>query len=218
MREASMLDTFNTRLLMSLHGISPSKLEGNGAAATRSILEIVQELVREQLRALVDLDDDAATFDDATEELRSLSRMLQRRVKTPHIDRLVALHESRLKEIERIKRGRGLVPSTKPDVSRSVAVHRDSASLRSPGAGIEIRDLWRDGERRALLVKMPAGAKWPSLDYHVPGPEEVYVISGDLNDGPFTRTEGTFVHYPAGSSHAPSTRDGCTLFVFYPEG
>ena len=213
-----MLDTFNTRLLMSLHGIPPSKLERNSAAATCSILQIVQELVREHLRTLAAVDDDAASFDEAAEELRVLTRMLQRRKKTAEVEALVSLQEERLEEIERLARSRGLVPTKKPDVSRAVAVRRESASLRSPGAGIEIRELWRDGERSALLVKMPAGAEWPALDYHVPGPEEVYVISGDLNDGPFTHREGTFVHYPAGSSHAPSTRDGCLLFVFYPEG
>jgi hypothetical protein len=213
-----MLDTFNTRLLMSLHGIPLAKLERNGAAATRSILQIIHELVREQLRTLAALDEDARSFDDAAEELRVLTRMLQRREKTPAIEALISLQEERLQDIERIKRSRGLQPTRKPDVSRAVAIERDAASLRSPGAGIEIRDLWRDGERRAVLVKMPPGAQWPGLDYHVPGPEEVYIVSGDLNDGPFTHTEGTFVHYPAGSSHAPSTREGCTLFVFYPEG
>jgi ChrR-like protein with cupin domain len=201
-----MLESFNTRLLLSVHGISPARLERS------SILTIVQELVREQLRALADLDDDVLTFDEAAEELRVLARMLERRNRPP------GRYEKQLAEIEKIKHYRGLTATRTPDVSRAVAVRRESAALRSPGAGIEIRDLWRDGERRALLVKMPPGSKWPDLDYHIPGPEEVYVISGDLNDGPYAHTEGTFIHYPAGSSHAPSTRAGCTLFVFYPEG
>ena len=200
------MESFNTRLLMSVHGIPPARLERS------SILTIVQGLVRDQLRALAAIDIGAESFDEAAEELRALTRMLERRRKTP------GPYEKQLAEIEQIKRSRGLAATKTPDVSRAVALTRESAALRSPGAGIEIRDLWREGDRKALVVKMPAGSKWPGLDYHIPGPEEVYVISGDLNDGPFTHTEGTFIHYPAGSSHAPSTQKGCTLFVFYPEG
>jgi len=213
-----MLEEFNTRLLMAVHGIPVSRLERNGAAATRSILEIVNELVREALRVLTEIDDEADTFDAATEELRALTRMLLRRKPSPAIDSLIAFQEKQLKEIQQIQRSRGLTPTTTPDVSRAVTLRLESASLRSPGAGIEVRDLWREGERKALHVTMPPGSKWPSLDYHIPGPEEVYVISGDLDDGPMSYTQGAFIHYPAGSSHAPSTRKGCTLFVFYPEG
>lgn len=201
-----MPDIFNTRLLMSVHGIPPARVDRS------PILAIVQGLVRDRLRALAQLDDGAQSFDEAAEELRALTRMLERRRRTPAVD------EKQLAEIEKIKRDGGLAATKTPDVSRAVALTRESASLRSPGAGIEIRDLWRDGDRKALLVKMPAGSQWPGIDYHVPGPEEVYVIAGDLNDGPVTHKEGTFIHYPAGSSHAPSTRTGCTLFVFYPEG
>ncbi|MBB6567272.1 hypothetical protein [Kribbella sandramycini] len=27
-----------------------------------------------------------------------------------------------------------------------------------------------------------------------------------------------FIHAPAGSSHIPRSAEGCTLFLFYPEG
>ena len=104
------------------------------------------------------------------------------------------------------------------DMTGVVASDSRTAPMRSPGAGIEIRDLWRLGERRALLVTMPPGSQWPGIDFHIPGPEEVYVISGDFDDGPAQYTAGMFIHYPAGSSHSPSTRMGCSLFVFYPEG
>lgn len=123
-----------------------------------------------------------------------------------------------LERIERLKAQLGLRATESPDVSRSVASDGSASPVRSPGAGIVIRDLWREGERRALLVTMPPGSQWPGLDYHVPGPEEVFVISGDIDDGPAQYTAGTFIHYPAGSSHSPSTTNGCSLFVFYPEG
>ena len=48
--------------------------------------------------------------------------------------------------------------------------------------------------------------------------EEVYVLSGDFDDGGSVYRTGTFLHHPAGSSHSPRSTEGCRLFVFYPEG
>jgi hypothetical protein len=53
---------------------------------------------------------------------------------------------------------------------------------------------------------------------HTPGPEEVFVVSGVFNDGINDYTAGTFIHNPAGSTHVPQSKDGCVLFVFFPEG
>jgi anti-sigma factor ChrR (cupin superfamily) len=44
------------------------------------------------------------------------------------------------------------------------------------------------------------------------------VLSGDLGDGANVYPAGTFLHHPAGSSHSPRSKEGCRLFVFYPEG
>ena len=221
------LEDFNTRLLLAVHGIPVASLDERRANGARSVADVVRELVREELRVLRTLDENAPTFDAAAEELRALRKMVLRRValspdldpkKRGIVDALADAQEKRLLEIQRIARDRGLKTTKSPDVSRAVALRPESAALRSPGAGIEVRDLWREGDRKALHVTMPPGSKWPGLDYHIPGPEEVYVIAGDLNDGPVTHNAGAFVHYPAGSSHSPSTRNGCTLFVFYPEG
>jgi len=46
----------------------------------------------------------------------------------------------------------------------------------------------------------------------------VYVVSGVFNDGVRDYPAGSFTHNPAGSSHVPQSKTGCTLFVFYPEG
>jgi anti-sigma factor ChrR (cupin superfamily) len=53
---------------------------------------------------------------------------------------------------------------------------------------------------------------------HEPGAEEVYVVSGVFNDGVRDYAAGSFIHNPAGSSHIPQSKTGCTLFVFYPQG
>ena len=134
------------------------------------------------------------------------------------INRIQRHQEQHLRQIEGIKSALELRSSERPDVSGVVAAHPKTASTRDFAPGIRIRDLWRSGVRRALQVELDAGSQWPGLDYHVPGPEEVYVVAGDFDDGANVYDAGSFLHHPAGSSHSPRTREGCTLFVFYPEG
>jgi hypothetical protein len=119
-------------------------------------------------------------------------------------------------QIERIKAAHGLTASSEANLRGVVA----GSLLRetSPGDGIRVRTLWSEGVKRALEVEIDAGAQWPGLDHHVPGPEEVYVLSGHFHDGRDAYPQGTFLHHPAGSSHIPRSSEGCRLFVFYPEG
>ena len=131
-------------------------------------------------------------------------------------ERLANHQEKHLGQIERIKAAHGLVASDRPDVRGVVAgVPSDE---RSPGDGVRVRTLWKSGVKRALEVEFDPGAQWPGIDHHVPGPEEVYVLSGDFDDGANIYRAGTFLHHPAGSSHSPRSVEGCRLFVFYPEG
>ena len=83
-----------------------------------------------------------------------------------------------------------------------------------------IRPTWKDkvGKAKAQVVEIDPGGVYPGLDVHEPGPEEVYVVSGVMNDGVRDYPAGTFIHNPAGSSHVPPSKTGCTLFLFYPEG
>jgi hypothetical protein len=124
--------------------------------------------------------------------------------------------EKHLKQIERIKTTLGLTVSEQPDVTGVVAGRL--LAERSPGPGVRVRELWSEGVKRALEVDFDPGAQWPGLDHHVPGPEEVYILFGDLDDGAKVYRGGTFLHHPAGSSHSPRSVEGCRLFVFYPEG
>ncbi|HEY7126958.1 MAG TPA: cupin domain-containing protein [Ktedonobacterales bacterium] len=85
--------------------------------------------------------------------------------------------------------------------------------------GVTSRRLWQGANgAKALLVEIAPGASWQELDVHEPGPEEVFVVSGVFNDGVRDYAPGTFIHNPAGSSHVPQSKTGCTLFVFFPEG
>lgn len=80
-------------------------------------------------------------------------------------------------------------------------------------AGIEISPLWSDAEhgRHTLLVRMQPGTAIPA--HHHAGPEECYVVEGDLREGPLALTAGDYVRHRAGTEHSASTRGGCLLLV-----
>ncbi|CAM3110916.1 Anti-sigma factor [Tsukamurella hominis] len=100
-----------------------------------------------------------------------------------------------------------------------VAVRPTDVAAQEVFPGIHIQVLWRgDNGATAAVVRIAPGAKWGKDDVHSPGPEEVYVVSGVFNDGQRDYPEGTFMHAPARSWHVPQSEQGCTLFVFYPEG
>jgi quercetin dioxygenase-like cupin family protein len=131
-------------------------------------------------------------------------------------ERIANHDEKHLGQIERIKETLGLTATSKPNLAGAVV--GKLLAERSPGPGVHVRELWADGVKRALEVEFDPGAQWPGLDYHVPGPEEMYVLSGTFDDNGTQLTAGTFVHYPAGTSHSPKSAEGGRLFVFYPEG
>ncbi len=101
-----------------------------------------------------------------------------------------------------------------------VATHwKDVPAKELVYPGFSTRLLWSDPSgRKALMFEIAAGAVYPVLDVHAPGAEEVFVVSGDFCDGKNTYPAGTFIHHPVGSSHVPQSSNGCTLFVFFPEG
>lgn len=84
--------------------------------------------------------------------------------------------------------------------------------------GVHVRVLWQGDGRKALAVEFDAGAAFETLDVHTPGPEEIFVVSGVFNDGVHDYPAGTFIHNPIGSAHIPQSKDGCLIFLFYPEG
>ena len=94
-----------------------------------------------------------------------------------------------------------------------------AAPRREIYPGVVARDLWTGaGGAKALILEFAPGAAFTGLDEHFPGPEEVFVISGTFGDGVHEYPAGTFLHHPTGSAHVPQSKDGCVLFVFFPEG
>lgn len=86
--------------------------------------------------------------------------------------------------------------------------------LPSPMAGVERRQLERDGAevaRATSVVRYAPGARF-SPHLHELG-EEFLVLEGTFEDEHGSYRPGTYVKNPPGSSHAPFTQSGVTLFV-----
>jgi anti-sigma factor ChrR (cupin superfamily) len=84
----------------------------------------------------------------------------------------------------------------------------------SPMPGVRRRMLERDGgevARATSIVAYAPGSSFSSHD-HERG-EEIFVLDGDFHDEHGTYPAGTYLRNPPGSSHAPGSIGGCTLFV-----
>jgi anti-sigma factor ChrR (cupin superfamily) len=80
--------------------------------------------------------------------------------------------------------------------------------------GIEARKLGVDVEhdRVTMLVRMRAGTAFPS--HRHAGPEECYVLSGDLRFDEHVMRAGDYQFCPPGSGHSvQSTEEGCLLLL-----
>lgn len=98
--------------------------------------------------------------------------------------------------------------------TRAFALAGDLPWRWSPDRSVQRRMLDRDGAevaRATSLVRYPAGSQFPS---HVHGAgEEFLVLEGVFSDEFGDYPAGTYVRNPPGSAHAPSSRDGCLIFV-----
>jgi anti-sigma factor ChrR (cupin superfamily) len=105
------------------------------------------------------------------------------------------------------------------DLTGVEAARWSAAPSKEIYPGVVKRDLWRGpGGAKALILEFAPGAAFTELDEHLPGPEEVFVLSGVFSDGVHQYEAGSFIHNPAGSAHVPQSSTGCVLFVFFPEG
>jgi anti-sigma factor ChrR (cupin superfamily) len=80
--------------------------------------------------------------------------------------------------------------------------------------GVDARVLSLDpaADRQTILLRFAPGAAYPVHRHH--GPEECYVLAGDVADGPLEMTAGDFVRFEQGTEHGPiTTRDGCLLMI-----
>ncbi len=86
--------------------------------------------------------------------------------------------------------------------------------VQSPTATVQRRMLAREGDEEAVatsVVRYEPGASFPRHAH--PRGEEIMVLEGELSDEYGVYPAGTYIRNPHGSSHAPVSTNGCTLFV-----
>lgn len=84
----------------------------------------------------------------------------------------------------------------------------------SPAAGVSRKPLSRGGAESGhatSIVRYAAGSAFAQHSH--PGGEEILVLSGVFSDETGDYAAGSYLRNPPGSSHAPFSRQGCTLFV-----
>jgi anti-sigma factor ChrR (cupin superfamily) len=86
--------------------------------------------------------------------------------------------------------------------------------IKSPAAGVMRKPLERAGAESghaSSIVRYEPGARFDT--HRHPGGEEILVLDGVFSDENGDYGPGTYIRNPPGSAHAPSSREGCTLFV-----
>ncbi|TLS74859.1 cupin [Mariprofundus erugo] len=84
----------------------------------------------------------------------------------------------------------------------------------APAAGVYRKKLEREfpeSGRATSLVRYEAGAVFPEHEH--PLGEEIFVLDGVFSDESGDYPAGTYLRHPAGSRHAPFSKEGCTIFV-----
>jgi anti-sigma factor ChrR (cupin superfamily) len=97
---------------------------------------------------------------------------------------------------------------------RVVINHHDLPWIASPESGVERRMLERQGGEVAVatsIVRYQPDSQF-QMHTHEFG-EEILVLDGIFSDETGNYPTGTYVMNPPGSSHAPFSETGCTLFV-----
>ena len=101
------------------------------------------------------------------------------------------------------------------DYSQRVVINSHELPwVPSPESGVERRMLDRQGDEVAKatsIVRYQPGSKF-KFHTHDYG-EEILVLEGVFSDETGQYPEGTYIMNPPGSSHAPYSDSGCTLFV-----
>ncbi|MEZ5893245.1 MAG: cupin domain-containing protein [Parvularculaceae bacterium] len=99
---------------------------------------------------------------------------------------------------------------SKPALARA----SEGAFVPSPLPGVERRMLDRIGgevARATTIVRYAAGSRFDAHKHDFG--EEFFVLDGVFSDASGDFPAGTYVRNPPGSSHAPWSAEGCTIFV-----
>jgi len=156
----------------------------------------------------------------ANAELRHLVRSLQRTTSlvamtSPAITPPPALKDKVLARID----AAGTMSAATPLASAlagfrfvDAACEHGWKQLPIPGAWIKLLSIERDRGYAVLLGKLEPGVRFPA---HLNvGPEDFYVLTGDLHIGQRRLASGDFHHADGGSQHGVNhSVEGCTLLA-----
>lgn len=101
------------------------------------------------------------------------------------------------------------------DYSQRVVLNTpDLPWIESPMPGVHRRMLERDGDEVARATSVVRYAPSSAFSPHTHGGgEEFFVLEGVFSDEHGDYPAGTYVRNPVGSTHTPSSREGCTILV-----
>ena len=101
------------------------------------------------------------------------------------------------------------------DYAQRVAVNIDDLVWEnSPAKGVTRKKLERqdvEQGKATSIVRYASGSEFASHQH--PGGEEIFVLEGIFSDEHGDYPAGTYFRNPPGTSHAPFSKTGCTLFV-----
>lgn len=98
-----------------------------------------------------------------------------------------------------------------PDDTARLAIQPHKADWHRYDHGIEVLPLHRHHEEQVVLVRLPASA--PGIPHAHPGGEEIFVVSGTLQDENGTYPAGTWLRQAPGTAHCPVALDDVLLWV-----
>lgn len=97
---------------------------------------------------------------------------------------------------------------------RAIVLSETLPWVDSPMPGVQRRMLERDGEEVARATSIVRYAPGSHFSPHTHGGgEEFLVLEGVFSDEHGDYPAGTYVRNPVGSTHTPSSKDGCTILV-----
>jgi anti-sigma factor ChrR (cupin superfamily) len=101
------------------------------------------------------------------------------------------------------------------DFSKVVVIYSEQQEwLDSPAMGVQRIPLERElaeSGHVSSIVKYAPGSRFRAHPH--PKGEEIFVLSGVFSDENGDYPAGSYLRNPPGSSHAPFSKDGCTLLV-----
>jgi hypothetical protein len=101
------------------------------------------------------------------------------------------------------------------DFTRPVIVHAGTQDwVASPAPGVDRRMIFRIGDEKARATSIVRYAPASAFPRHThTGGEEFVVLDGVFQDEHGDYPVGAYIRNPPGTSHVPSSKDGCTIFV-----